>query len=241
MQIPAISFKSNNYNNIDSENQHPKIPPFKSDTFEKSTNIDMTMITRAIGLSEAVKMGYSNDDIERLKYLANRLNKLNSGKNNVKQDSMPYIINAQKRYGFFDINQLIAFSILDTALEGMPEDKVEKYIRNSDFSNKFLDLIQFDNPQKPFPDDLTIIDIYNFMVYSDNNENKLKSMLELYGCIKSTYDEEDLYCDWVQKIAEYMADKNHADKYVEKREIKNDNDMANADKLHLGPMIYLAI
>lgn len=241
MNISSISFKSIHYDNTDFDNQKPKIPPLKNDSFEKSTNIDMRIITRAIGLSEASKMGYDTEDIERLKYLANQLNKLNTGKNNVKQDSMPDIINAQKRYRFSDINQLIAFSILDTALEGIPEDKVEKYIRNSDFTSKFLDLIQFDNPQKPFPDDLTIIDIYNFMVYSDNNENKLNSMLELYGCIKNTYDEEDLYCDWVQKIAEYMADENHAEKYIEKREIKKDDCIVNADKLHLGPMIYLAI
>ena len=241
MNISSISFKSSHYDNLDFENQKPKIPPLKNDTFEKSTNIDMTIITRAIGLSEAFKMGYSNEDIERLKYLANGLNKLNTGKNNVKQDSMPDIINAQKKYGFSDINQLIAFSILDKALEGMPEDKVETYIKNPDFANKFLNIIQFDNPKKPFPDDLTIIDIYNFMIYSDNNENKLNSMLELYGCIKSTYDEEDLYCDWVQKIAEYLSDKDHADKYIEKKDTPNNCDIEKTEKLHLGPMIYLVI
>lgn len=241
MNIVSISFKSNNYNNYDSNNNKPNIPPYKGDTFEKSTNIDMTMITRAIGISEAAKMGYNKEDIQRLKYLANQLNQQYGRDNNIKQDSMTDIIIAQKKYNFSDVNQLIAFSILDKALEGIPQDKVDKYVRNSDFTNKFLEIIQFDNPKIPLPDDLTIIDIYNFMVYSDINEKKLQSMLEIYENIKNTYDENDLFCDWVEKIAEYMADENHAEKYIEKKDIAHSLDIAKADKLHLGPMIYFAI
>lgn len=237
MNITALSFQKINFGN--SMQQSHFIPPMKNDSFEK-TSIPESFFkeTREEGKADLKKLGFKQKEIEELTNFADKINE--ACKANDKKlylDSLFSIACIAEEYGIKDLDTLKVFIVLDKMLSDcLSEDEMNEFTSNQEFTQSFIKLTQMNKGE--IPNLFEAIDAHTIILAANGDEGKLNALSEVHDFILKTYDQEDLYAEWLDIICDFFKDDSNYQKYCRKKNKEEPHIPENTTTLKLGPRYF---